>query len=118
MQNQKKFPHQRKDERIQLEGRVFIHDDDHLYIAPLYNVSAGGVYVNKLVSLKTGCLVRVVIKSGKLGTAIQAKGRIVRVEKNGRTGSAVEFDSLGQEYKSAIERYLSQNREEEALQVA
>lgn len=82
----------RKYPRFELKGRVFVHDQEHIYIAPLNNVSRGGVFIDKLVSLEPGHRVKLVIKSSELNSPLQATGVIVRVENQSRMGSAIEFD--------------------------
>jgi len=83
---------QRKYPRVSLNGRVFIHDQEHIFIAPLNNVSRGGVFVDKLIALEPGHRVKVVIKSNELSSPLQASGVVIRVENEKRQGSAVEFD--------------------------
>lgn len=78
--------------RHELSGKVFIHNEEHIFIAPLNNVGRGGVFVDKLVSIELGQKVKVVIKSASLSIPIQATGIIVRVETEGRFGTAVQFD--------------------------
>lgn len=82
----------RRHPRHSVSGKVFIHNEDHLYIAPLNNIGRGGLFVDKLVSLGVGEKVKVVIKSVNLLVPIQATGTIVRVETDQRLGSAVAFD--------------------------
>ena len=78
--------------RYEVSGKVFIHNEEHIFIAPLNNVGRGGLFVDKLVSLEIGQKVKVVIKSASLLVPIQATGTIIRVETEGRAGTAVEFD--------------------------
>lgn len=82
----------RKHRRLQLTGKVFIHDQEHIFIAPLNNVSRGGVFVDKLVALDQGHPVKVVIKSADLHSPLQASGIVVRVESENRKGSAIQFN--------------------------
>jgi len=92
----------RKHTRHEIIGRVFIHNDEHLYIAPLNNISLGGVFVDKVVSIEVGQIVRVIIKSPALGEPIQAIGKVVRVETTSRLGTAVEFDWVGPRFKEVL----------------
>lgn len=80
--------------RASMEGRVYIHDENNLFIAPLNNISAGGLFIDGLTSLPEGSDVKVVIKSAKLNQPIQAEGHIVRIEDGGRIGSAVQFTAI------------------------
>lgn len=82
----------RKHPRHEVSGKVFIHNEEHIFIAPLNNIGRGGLFVDRLVSLEIGQKVKVVIKSARLVVPIQATGTIIRVETEGRTGTAVEFD--------------------------
>lgn len=82
----------RKHPRIKATGRVFIHDQEHIFIAPLNNVSRGGLFVDKLIMLEPGSRVKVVIKSAEFSCPLQASGTIVRVETDQRQGSAIQFD--------------------------
>jgi PilZ domain len=78
--------------RHEVSGKVFIHNEEHIFIAPLNNIGRGGLFVDKLVSLEIGQKVKVVIKSASLLVPIQATGTVIRVETEGRAGTAVEFD--------------------------
>jgi len=82
----------RRHPRHQVSGKVFIHNEEHIFIAPLNNIGRGGLFVDKLVSLEIGQKVKVVIKSASLLVPIQATGTIIRVETGDRMGTAVEFD--------------------------
>ncbi|NBT59312.1 PilZ domain-containing protein [bacterium] len=88
----KKTNEARKHPRHALTGKVLIHNEDHLYIAPLNNIGRGGVFVDRLVSLVVGEKVKLVIKSAHLVVPIQATGTVIRVETEDRIGSAVQFD--------------------------
>jgi c-di-GMP-binding flagellar brake protein YcgR len=103
--------------RASIRGHVMIHDDERLYIAPLENISAGGIFVNQLISLPTGRTVRVVVKSSKLRAPVQAVGRVVRVESDSRRGLAVEFTSLSSQAKDVIQSCVFEARMENALKV-
>ena len=104
--------------RVRVEGQVIIHDEDHLFIAPLNNISAGGIFVDKLLSLEHGAQVRVVVKSPKLGCPVQAKGTVVRVQREGAQGLAVEFTSITRSAKEAIQNCVFESKLEMALKVA
>ena len=104
--------------RAYINGQVFIHNDNHLYIAPLNNISAGGLFVDKLCTLAEGSPVRVVVKSSKFPTPIQAKGNIVRVQKAGKSGLAVEFTSINQKAREVIQAVVFQNKLETAMRIA
>lgn len=104
--------------RANISGHVFIHDEEHLFIAPLINVSAGGVFVDKLVALGEGAVVRIVIKSPRLTQAIQATGTVVRIEKKDRNGLAVEFTSISADSRELIQNYVYESKMETALRVA
>ena len=82
----------RKHVRRALPGRVFIHDEEQIFIAPLNNLSRGGLFMDKLVSLEVGQKVKIVVKSHALPEPIHAHGTVVRVEMEKRWGTAVEFD--------------------------
>lgn len=92
----------RKHPRHEIVGRVFIHNEEHLYIAPLNNISLGGVFIDKVVSIELGQVVRVIVKSPALGEPLQAIGRVVRVETSTRLGCAVEFDWVGPRFKEIL----------------
>jgi len=83
---------ERKHIRRSLPGRVFIHDEEQIFIAPLNNLSRGGLFMDKLVSLEVGQKVKIVVKSHALPQPIHARGTVVRVEMENRWGTAVEFD--------------------------
>jgi len=99
-------------QRAEIPGSVYIHDDKHLFIAPLTNISAGGVFVSGLTSLPQGRGVRIVIKSPRFETAIQAKGTIVRVERSHRNGLAVEFTSISSKARDSIQNSVFESRME------
>lgn len=101
-----------------MRGYVMIHDENRLYIAPLTNISAGGVFVSQLVNIPAGRNVRVVVKSNRLGAPIQALGTVVRIEIDGRKGSAVEFTSLSAQDKEHIQACVFETRLELALKAA
>ena len=90
-------------ERATVEGRVYIHDESRLFIAPLLNISGSGIFIEGLTSLSHGAQVRLVIKSEELGVVIQAKGQIVRIENESRVGTAVHFGEIAPKFKSQIQ---------------
>ena len=101
--------------RADITGKVFIHDENRLFIAPLSNLSAGGLFVDRLVSIPEGVLVRVVIKSDKLHGPVQALGKVVRVETNGRRGLAVQFTAISKKAREVISKSVSVAHVEEAI---
>ena len=101
--NQSGYPFARAHRRMEVNGSVYIHNDEHLYIAPLKNLGAGGAFVGSLISLLEGSLVRVTIKSPHLDAPVQAVGKVVRVENDSRRGLAVQFTSISTRSKKAIE---------------
>src|SRR4051812_36828670 len=90
--------------RAAIAGKVFIHDENRLFIAPLNNLSAGGFFVDRLVSIPEGSRVRVVIKSDSLNDAVQALGKVVRVETDGRRGLAVQFTAISKKARDVISK--------------
>ena len=52
--------------RANLPGRVYIHDEERLFIAPLDNISAGGIFIEGLTSFPQGRDVKIVVKVDKL----------------------------------------------------
>lgn len=105
-------------QRAHIDGSVIVHDDTQLYIAPLENISAGGLFVDQLVSLPQGSQVRVVVKSAKLQVPIQAIGTVVRVEDSARHGMAIEFTSISSRSREAIQNCVFETRMEKVLKVA
>lgn len=97
--------------RVDMSGQVYIHDEQRLFIAPLKNISEGGVFIQGLTSLRLGKGVRVVIKCSAMAHPIQAKGRVVRVEDSKRKGSAVQFKELSVTDKTAIQTCVEKNLE-------
>ena len=87
----------RKHVRVEMSGKVFVHNAEQIFIAPLANISRGGIFIGKLVSLAVGETVKVVVKTPELARPIQATGVIVRVETEDRMGSAVHFDWIDPE---------------------
>jgi len=101
--------------RATLTGRVLIHDDNRLFIAPLANLSSGGIFVSQLVGLSQGAHVRVVIKSPRLGAPVQAVGRVVRVETGPRKGLAVAFESIDPVFRQTIQKCVTEDQVARAL---
>ncbi len=104
--------------RAAIEGKVFIHDEEHLFIAPLSNISAGGLFIEQLVSIPQGTEVRIVVKSPRLDEPIQAAGTVVRVEGDRRKGLAVEFKLVSNHAKGLIETCVAESRMEKVLKAA
>jgi c-di-GMP-binding flagellar brake protein YcgR len=103
--------------RMELSGEVLIHNEEEFFIAPLNNLSAGGCFVNKLMSIPEGTEVRLVVRSPRLNHPIQAKGNVVRVESQNRYGSAIEFTSIPQIDREAIQNLVYENKLQNALKV-
>jgi len=87
-------PTLRKHKRAHLQGYVYIHDDLRLYIAPLRDISEGGMFINLLTAIPAGSVVKIVIKSPRLDAPIQVHGTVIRVESEKRRGLAVEFRTV------------------------
>lgn len=104
--------------RAGLTGQVIIHDDRNLYIAPISNLSAGGLFIEQLVNIPAGKQVKVVVKSDRLSTPIQIQGTVVRVERGGKRGLAVQFNEINADTKETIENFVFESRMETALKVA
>jgi hypothetical protein len=104
-------------QRAQIQGSVIIHDEDQLYIAPLNNISAGGLFVDSLVSLPEGRVVRVVVKSPRFEQPVQAHGTVVRIQGKDRPGLAVEFTSISSRARDVIKNCVQEARMESALKV-
>lgn len=104
-------------QRTQLSGQVYIHDDQRLFVAPLNNISAGGLFISGLTAIPIGAVVKIVVKSAKLEFPIQAKGTVVRVESDKRRGSAVEFTSINSHSREVIQNCVYESKIETALKV-
>lgn len=104
-------------QRAEVQGEVLIHDDTRLYIAPLNNISAGGVFVDHLVSIPQGSQVRVVVRSPRLDNSVQAIGTVIRIEKQNRRGMAIEFTSISSKARELIQNCVFEARMEAALKV-
>lgn len=90
--------------RAAVVGRVYIHDENQLFIAPLNNISAGGLFIEGLTEIGCGQAVKIVVKSPSLAEPIQAQGAVVRVETATRRGLAVQFSHISKEAQMAISR--------------
>ncbi|NDD05961.1 MAG: PilZ domain-containing protein, partial [Proteobacteria bacterium] len=64
----------RRHPRVEMVGRVFVHNEEHLYIAPLHNISLGGIFIERVVTIDIGQEVKVVVKAPGLTEPIQAIG--------------------------------------------
>lgn len=106
-----------KHPRISVKGIVYIHDDDHLYAAPLVNMSKGGMFLSQLTAINDSKAVKIVVKSDDLGVPFQATGKVVRVESDSRKGTAVEFISLKNEVKKLIEKRIQEKNLEDELKL-
>lgn len=105
-------------QRANIQGQVLIHDENQLYIAPLQNISAGGLFIDELIQLPAGSHVRVVVKSDKLQAPVQATGTVVRIEKEDRKGLAIEFTSISSRAREVIQNCVFETRMERVLRVA
>ena len=103
--------------RAAVLGQVYIHNDERLFIAPLNNISAGGLFINGITSLRRGNSVKIVVKSPELDQAVQAIGRVVRIERSDRRGLAVEFTDISDNAKEFIERCVHNSGLQSALKV-
>lgn len=100
----------RKYPRANVNGLVFIHDDEQLKMVPALNISAGGVYVSRLTAFKPGTTVRLVIKCRDLSYPIQAVGSVVRVEKEGRQGTAVVFTNISLSSRERLQTFVLKSK--------
>ncbi len=103
--------------RVELSGEVLIHDEEELYIVPLLNLSAGGCFVEKIHCISKGSEVKIVVRSKRLQFPIQAKGVVVRIEKEDRVGLAIEFTSISQEARDSIQTLIYENKVQNALKI-
>ncbi len=111
-------PAQRAFARAPMSGKVIVHDEEHVYIASLGNISAGGLFLNQVVQMPIGTMVRLVVKSPKMGVPVQAVGKIVRIEKEDRKGSAVVFTSITSIAQQMINACVFEAKLENALKAA
>ncbi|MSP19279.1 MAG: PilZ domain-containing protein [Bdellovibrionales bacterium] len=103
--------------RVDLVGDVLIHNETELYMAPLSNLSAGGCFVTKLQNIPEGSKVKIVVRSLRLSAPIQAKGIIVRIETGKKAGVAIEFTSIQQQFRDAIQALVYEDRLQCALKI-
>ncbi len=104
--------------RARVTGSVMVHDDNELYIAPLHNISAGGLYVDEIISIPPGKIVRLVVKSPKLQEPVQASGTVVRIDKGKCPGLAIEFTSISSHAREVIQNCVFETRMESSLKAA
>lgn len=102
--------------RVTLEGRVFIHNDERLFIAPIVDINEQGCFVGQLTALTKGAKIRAVIKSQALGQPIQIVGTVIRVETGNRPGVAIGFTQLPDEAKKRIARLVATSKSQEGLE--
>lgn len=117
----KNTPNPRVHPRVRISGQVMIHDEERLFIAPLSDISAGGVFVNQLVNIPLGRTVKVIVKGPNFEMPVQAEGTVVRVDKDkssGRKGLAVQFTGISEMAKDAIQACVFELRMEAALKAA
>ena len=105
-------------QRAMVPGHVIVHDDTELFIAPLQNISAGGLFIDEIVSIPRGKVVRIVVKSPRLQEPVQALGNVVRIEKAGKRGLAIEFTSISPHAREVIQNCVFETRMESALKAA
>lgn len=105
-------------QRAAIVGEVIIHDDERLFIAPLSNISAGGLFIDELTNISKGITVRVVVKSPRLEHPVQAVGTVVRVEEKQRRGLAIEFTSISNTAREVIQNCVYETRMQTALKAA
>lgn len=103
--------------RVELTGEVMIHNEEDLFIAPLANLSAGGCFISQLNSIPLGTEVKVVVRSGKLKSPVQAQGVVVRVENQKRVGTAIEFTSIAEESRDLIQTLVYEHKVQSALKI-
>ena len=96
--------------RVDLVGEVLIHNEAVLYMAPLRNLSAGGCFVSQLQNIPEGSEVKIVVRSPRLSTPIQAKGIVVRIETGEKAGLAIEFTSIPHQFRDAIQALVYEER--------
>lgn len=90
--------------RAEMEGRVFLHDQQRLFIAPLHNLSAGGLFINKLTAIPVGAEVKLIIKSPYFQFPIQLEGKVVRIESQleEKKGLAIQFINHNHQHAQII----------------
>jgi Tfp pilus assembly protein PilZ len=108
----------RKHPRAKTTGQVIIHNEQRLFIAPLDDISAGGLFVKQLVSLPIGSEVKIVVKGPGFSTPLQAVGKVVRVNHDNRKGIAVQFTQISDGDKESIQSAVFELRMEAALKAA
>lgn len=108
----------RRHPRVQMGGMVLIHNEERLYIAPLMDISAGGLFVSSLVTLPVGSEVKIVVKGSRFQEPLQAEGTVVRIDQSTRTGIAVRFTQISDSAKEAIQANVFELRMEAALKAA
>ena len=95
-----------------------IHNEERLFIAPLVNISAGGLFVSHLVTLPVGSEVKLIVKGERFSQPVQAEGTVVRVDTEHRLGLAVQFTQISEQSKEAIQANVYELRMEAALKAA
>ncbi len=118
MTNAIKASKARRDPRAKVRGQVIIHNEARLFIAPLDDISAGGVFVSSLTSLPPGSEVKIVVKGPGFSSPVQASGVVVRVDKGARKGIAVQFTLIDEASKNQIQSTVFETRMEAALKAA
>lgn len=108
----------RRHARAEMGGMVMIHNEERLFIAPLVNISAGGLFVSHLVTLPVGSEVKLIVKGERFSQPVQAEGTVVRVDTEHRLGLAVQFTQISEQSKEAIQANVYELRMEAALKAA
>jgi c-di-GMP-binding flagellar brake protein YcgR len=108
----------RRHPRVKVRGHVFIHNEAKLFIAPLDDISAGGVFVRNLTSLPSGSEVKIVVKGPGFSSPLQAVGVIVRVDQGTRKGVAVQFTVIDDATRDQIQSTVFETRMVAALKAA
>lgn len=98
--------------RVEVTGRVFVHNDEKLFIAPLVDLSEGGCFIGQLTSLKQGAKIRAVIKCPALEQPIQILGQVIRVENGARVGAAVSFTRIASDAQRKIVRLVQKMKDQ------
>ncbi len=98
--------------RADIPGRIFIHDENRLFSAPMKNISAGGLYVGGLAEFPEGREVYVVVKSPYIeGGSIQARGTVVRVQgTDSEKGLAIQFTHISPSTQTLIQQTVDEER--------
>ncbi len=105
----------RRDHRAKIQARVYIHDNERLYIATTEDLSISGTFISGPLPFTPGQPVHVVIKLPKVDTAIQLQAVVVRVESRGQSGIGIQFTKIDENAHKLIQKCVWQTLVEEAL---